>query len=82
MTRIYADIAGDLLHYGHVEFFKELRSYGDHIIIGLHSDQDIFDYKQKYSVLTMEERRRMVEGGAVMLMKWLSTHLSLLQRLI
>ena len=60
--RIYADIAGDLFHYGHADFFKKLREYGDYVIIGLHSDQDIYDYKKKYPILTMEERKRVIES--------------------
>ena len=59
--RIYADIAGDLFHYGHADFLKRLYNYGDYIIVGLHSDEDIFNYKGKYPILTMEERKRIIE---------------------
>jgi len=62
MTRVYADIVGDLLHYGHIEFFKKLRKYGDYIIVGIHSDQDVYDYKGRYPVLNVSERQKMLEG--------------------
>lgn len=73
MTRIYADIAGDLLHYGHIEFFKNLHNHGDYVIIGIHSDQDIFDYKNKYPILTVYERQKMLEGCKYIDEVWINT---------
>ena len=57
--RVYADIAGDLLHMGHVEFFKKAKEIGDYLIIGVLSDEDIASYK-RVPILTLEERVEMV----------------------
>jgi cytidyltransferase-like protein len=73
MVRVYADIAGDLFHYGHVNFFKNLRKHGDYVIIGLHSDQDIFDYKAKYPILTIDERAAVIKGCKYVDEVWINT---------
>jgi cytidyltransferase-like protein len=78
--RIYADIAGDLFHYGHADFFKKLHQYGNYVIIGLHSDQDIFNYKGKYPILTMEERKRVIETCKYVNEVWINTPVFLTEK--
>lgn len=60
-TRVYADIVGDLLHAGHIEFFKNARAFGDYLIIGVLSDEDVASYK-RVPVLTLEERVTMIRA--------------------
>ncbi len=45
--RIYADITGDLFHYGHISFFQQARELGDYLIIGVLSDKTISEYKRE-----------------------------------
>jgi cytidyltransferase-like protein len=80
MTRIYADIAGDLLHYGHIEFFKNLRKHGDYVIIGIHSDHDIFLYKNKYPILNVYEREKMLNGCKYIDEVWINTPVFLTEK--
>ena len=40
MIRVYADMVGDLFHYGHVEFLEKARALGDYLIVGVHGDND------------------------------------------
>ena len=61
MTRVYADMVADLFHYGHVEFLKKARELGDYLIVGIHADEILEDYKRK-PILTMEERIISVAG--------------------
>lgn len=55
MKKIYADMCGDLFHWGHVEFLKVARSLGDYLIVGVLSDSTVSRYK-RLPVMTMAER--------------------------
>ena len=53
--RIYVDMVGDLFHFGHVNLLKKASELGDHLIVGVHSDKTVEDYK-RLPIMTMEER--------------------------
>ncbi len=53
--RVYVDIVGDLFHAGHVEFFKNAKSFGDYLIVGVLADDVVQGYKRE-PILTLEER--------------------------
>ena len=55
MTRVYVDMVADLFHYGHANFLKQAKQLGDHLIVGIHSDEVVKEYKRS-PVMTMEER--------------------------
>jgi cytidyltransferase-like protein len=60
----YADMCADLLHYGHIEFLKQIfmcKEEGDLIYIGVHSDETIQSYKRT-PIFTMKERIRVLES--------------------
>ncbi len=57
---IYAGIAVDLIHPGHINVLKEARKYGD-IIIGLLTDEAIATYK-KLPHMTYEQRKAVIEN--------------------
>ena len=61
MIRVYADMAADLFHYGHVEFLKKARALGDYLLVGVHADDALESYKRR-PLLTMEERIASVAG--------------------
>lgn len=61
MTRVYVDMVADLFHFGHVEFLRQAKSMGDYLIVGIHSDQTVEEYKRR-PVMTMEERIAVVAG--------------------
>ncbi len=61
MIRVYADMVADLFHYGHVEFLKTARELGDYLVVGIHADDIIEDYKRR-PILTMDERVASVAG--------------------
>lgn len=58
---VYVDTVCDLLHPGHLEFFRKARSLGDRLIVGLNSDEDVSTYKPR-PIMTFDERRTMVEA--------------------
>ena len=59
MTRVYADMVGDLFHYGHVRFLERASKIGDELVVGVHSDETVRDYKRS-PVMTMEERIQVI----------------------
>ena len=61
MIRVYADMVGDLFHYGHVEILTKARALGDYLLVGINTDDVLVSYKRR-PVLTMEERVAVVAG--------------------
>jgi cytidyltransferase-like protein len=61
----YADMVGDLLHYGHIKYIKAIYEHktneNDKIYIGVHDDETVESYKRT-PILTMDERIKMLEG--------------------
>ena len=55
MTRVYVDMVADLFHYGHANFLKKARQFGDYLIVGIHSDKVVKEYKRS-PIMTMKER--------------------------
>ena len=55
MTRVYVDMVADLFHYGHANFLRQAKQFGDHLIVGIHSDEVVKEYKRS-PVMTMKER--------------------------
>lgn len=51
----------DLLHSGHVEFFREASSYGD-LYVAIGSDKTVNELKNKYPINTEQERLFMVQA--------------------
>ena len=55
MTRVYVDMVADLFHYGHANFLKQAKQLGDHLIVGIHSDEVVEGYKRS-PIMSMKER--------------------------
>jgi cytidyltransferase-like protein len=54
-------MVADLFHFGHVRFLEQARAFGDHLIVGIHSDATVASYK-RVPIMTMEERIASVRG--------------------
>lgn len=61
MIRVYADMVADLFHAGHVAFLRQARELGDHLVVGVHSDEAVASYKRA-PICTMDERVTVVEA--------------------
>ena len=84
MTRVYVDMVADLFHYGHANFLRQAKQFGDHLIVGIHSDEVVKEYKRT-PILTMRDRVDTVsscryvdevisDAPLVVDLKWLNTH--------
>jgi cytidyltransferase-like protein len=39
--RVWVDGCFDLFHFGHANAFRQARSLGDHLIVGIHTDEEV-----------------------------------------
>ncbi|PUA80936.1 VOC family protein [Nocardioides currus] len=58
-TRVYVDMVGDLFHAGHVELLRAARALGDHLTVGVLSDETVAAYKRR-PVMTLAERAAVI----------------------
>ena len=58
---VYVDGTFDLLHSGHIEFFKKAKKYGDILIVGVLDDSCVESYKRK-PVLSLKDRTIILEN--------------------
>lgn len=61
MTKVFVSGCYDLLHSGHVAFFKEAAKYGD-LYVGIGSDQTIEELKGRKTINSEQERLYMVKA--------------------
>lgn len=59
--KVFVSGCYDLLHSGHVEFFREASQYGD-LYVGIGSDRTILHYKNHKTIYSEQERLFMVKS--------------------
>lgn len=63
MTKILTFGVFDYFHLGHLKLFKRCREYGDYLIVGLQSDEQVAKFKPGHDLFyTTEERKEMIEA--------------------
>lgn len=60
-TRVWCDGCYDMVHFGHANSLRQAKALGDHLIVGIHTDEEIMKHKGP-PVFTAEERYKMVRG--------------------
>ena len=60
-TRVYVDMVGDLFHAGHVALLQAARVLGDHLVVGVLSDETAAAYK-RLPIMTLAERVAVIEA--------------------
>jgi cytidyltransferase-like protein len=61
VQKVFVSGSFDMLHSGHIEFFREAAQYGD-LYVALGSDKTIFELKGRSTVNTEQERLFMVKA--------------------
>jgi cytidyltransferase-like protein len=61
IQKVFVSGCFDMLHSGHVEFFREASQYGD-VYVALGSDRTIFELKGRSTINTEQERLFMVKS--------------------
>ena len=59
--KVFVSGCYDLLHSGHVEFFRQAAQYGD-LYVGIGSDETILHYKNHKTLYPEQERLFMVKA--------------------
>ncbi|KAM0673697.1 Ethanolamine-phosphate cytidylyltransferase [Gurleya vavrai] len=54
---VYVDGSFDLYHAGHTSIIEEAKKRGDFLVIGLHSDEEIFNVKGREPIMRYNERK-------------------------
>ncbi len=62
MKRVITYGTFDLLHYGHINFLKEAKAYGDYLIVAVSTDEFNWKEKHKKSCFPFEQRKALVEA--------------------
>ncbi|NHC03361.1 glycerol-3-phosphate cytidylyltransferase [Acinetobacter sp. 187] len=52
----------DLFHVGHLNILKRAKALGDYLIVGLSTDEFNRDAKSKYTVISYEDRKEILES--------------------
>ena len=58
MIVVYAYVAGDLIHKGHLQALQQAKALGDYLIVGVLTDEAVTAYKRK-PVIPFHERIEM-----------------------
>ena len=61
-VRVWMDGAFDMLHYGHMNAFRQGRAHGTYLVVGVNSDDSIAACKGCAPVMCNEERLAAVQG--------------------
>ncbi|XP_071442336.1 ethanolamine-phosphate cytidylyltransferase [Hetaerina americana] len=59
--RVWCDGCYDMVHFGHANSLRQAKALGHHLIVGVHTDEEIAKHKGP-PVFTEEERYEMVRG--------------------
>lgn len=60
MIRVFVSGCYDILHAGHVQFFREARALGDHLTVCFASSDVLWHHKQRRSSLPDEHKRALI----------------------
>src|SRR5260221_11660936 len=60
MIRVFVSGCYDILHAGHVQFFREARARGDHLTVCFASNDVLWLHKQRRSSLPDEHKRALI----------------------
>ncbi len=61
MEKIFCVGTFDILHKGHIEFFKDTKKQGDYLIVVVISDKSVYENKRRWPINNQEKRVRAVE---------------------
>ena len=62
MKKVFVSGCYDILHAGHVEFFKQAKALGDYLIVSFASDAVLQKYKGRKSALPEAHKKYLLES--------------------
>lgn len=58
----YTDGVYDLFHIGHLNMIQTAKKYCDYLIVGVHGDSVVEEYKHHRPIINENDRRRIIES--------------------
>lgn len=58
----YTDGVYDLFHIGHLNMIQTAKKYCDYLIVGVHGDTVVEEYKHQRPIINENDRRRIIES--------------------
>lgn len=58
----YTDGVYDLFHIGHLNMIQSAKKQCDYLIVGVHADEVVKGYKNRYPIIPEDERRRIISS--------------------
>ena len=58
----YTDGVYDLFHVGHLNMIQTAKKYCEYLIVGVHGDDVVEDYKRRRPIINENDRRRIIES--------------------
>jgi cytidyltransferase-like protein len=62
MKKVFVSGCYDIIHGGHVEFFKQAKALGDYLIVCFAGDQSLKMHKNRKSSLPLSHKKRLLES--------------------
>jgi len=62
MKRVFVSGCYDILHAGHVQFFKDARALGDHLTVCFASDDVLWTHKKRRSSIPQEHKLALLQS--------------------
>lgn len=56
MTKVFVSGCYDVLHGGHLEFFRQAKALGDYLVVCLPDDEVLFRYKKRYPWIPLQHK--------------------------
>lgn len=60
MKKVFVSGCYDIIHAGHVQFFREAKALGDHLTVCMASDDVLWHHKQRRSSLPQDHKRALI----------------------
>ena len=62
MRKVFVSGCYDILHAGHIQFFKESKALGDHLTVCFASDKVLWQHKERQSSIPQEHKRAIIQS--------------------
>lgn len=62
MKKVFISGCYDILHAGHLQFFREAKAYGDHLTVSFASDNVLWEHKERRSSIPQDHKAELLRS--------------------
>ena len=59
---VYTSMVADLFHIGHLRLLERAKALGTHLIVGIITDECVFNYKGRQPIFSQDERLSIISA--------------------